>query len=357
AKMHNRQASRQRLIDEDIEAFEASISGRTTMDEGSDLKVLDVITEAPLSMDLPTGEVPITRRHRTIVIEDSKEEETVWGRGRPDSIGNEASSSKTGERSIEFLGGSQDVNEQNFYEMIRVIEGMNAKLTSKDRGLIKWLDIITFYLKNASQNPGPKNSSWNNPMNYIDTLLEASKDWVNTTFDSLGIKREDEGRFPASNRTRYAEDIEDKEKQRTQREDDAVVEDEEMTEAEWQELAVAKQASMVELCEDDLDVASNKEAYVFEDKGYDPDTLEPFPISPELVDGGDLQMKEGGADVVHEAAGSTRGGVETSIIGVTSGRTVDGLVVKGSGSKPSAEGTERIEAEGPVEEEGVTAPI
>ncbi|KAF6137595.1 hypothetical protein GIB67_007453 [Kingdonia uniflora] len=97
--MHNRQASRWRLIDDEIEAFEASISGQAPMDVGSDLEVLDMINEAPLSMVLPVEEVPVMRCPRTIVTEDNEDEET-----RPDSIGNGTSSSKTGERSTEFLG-------------------------------------------------------------------------------------------------------------------------------------------------------------------------------------------------------------------------------------------------------------
>ncbi|KAF6143233.1 hypothetical protein GIB67_039016 [Kingdonia uniflora] len=85
-----RRALRQRLIDEEIEAFEASISGRAPMEEGNDLKVLDVATDVPLAMVLPAGQ---------------------------------------------------------------------------------------------------KNLSWDNPRNYIDALLEASEEWVNYVFRSLGIKR------------------------------------------------------------------------------------------------------------------------------------------------------------------------
>ncbi|KAF6170979.1 hypothetical protein GIB67_014796 [Kingdonia uniflora] len=120
---------------------------------------------------------------------------------------------------------------------------------------------------------------------------------------------------------------------------------------------------MVKLCEDDPDEASKEiKRHIFqvnvklktfiEDKGYDPDTLEPFPVFPELVDGGDLQMKEGEAYDVVEAAGSTGGGVRTSAIGTASGGTVDGLVVEGS-----TEAAEGAGAGGPVEEEGVTTPI
>ncbi|KAF6151281.1 hypothetical protein GIB67_020603 [Kingdonia uniflora] len=90
-----------------------------------------------------------------------------------------------------------------------------------------------------------------------------------------------------------------------------------------------------------------------DDKGYDPDTLEPYPASSELVDGGDLQMKE--ADVIDEATRGTGGGVETFVIGVPSGRTEDGMVVEES--KPSTEAVVGVGVEGPVEEEGVTAPI
>ncbi|KAF6171880.1 hypothetical protein GIB67_011777 [Kingdonia uniflora] len=78
-KMHNHHASRRRPIDEEIEEFKASISGRAPIDEGNDVEVLDVITEAPLSMVLSAKEVAATRRRRTIIIEDSDEEEAVWG--------------------------------------------------------------------------------------------------------------------------------------------------------------------------------------------------------------------------------------------------------------------------------------
>ncbi|KAF6175574.1 hypothetical protein GIB67_005066 [Kingdonia uniflora] len=71
AKMHNRQTSRWRLIDEEIEELKASISGRDPMDKGSDLEVLNVVSEAPLSMVLPTEEFPVMKHRWTIVTEDS----------------------------------------------------------------------------------------------------------------------------------------------------------------------------------------------------------------------------------------------------------------------------------------------
>ncbi|KAF6173948.1 hypothetical protein GIB67_039899 [Kingdonia uniflora] len=276
AKMHNRQPSRRRLVDEEIEAFEASILGRAPTDEGSDLKVLDVITEAPLSMVLSAGEVPIARRRRTILTEDSKEEETVGGRRarRPDSIEDETPSSKTGERSTKFLKGNPVQMNGNFNEMMRVIKGMNAKLSGEGRGLIKWFELLL----PSTRRRRARSQSWNQKA------------------------EEEEGGFPASKRTRYAEAIEEKERQRyfevSKRnrrgrvakeflvcsenaegvkasnasarsgwrcfeieaeagtgEDDAVDKDEKMTEVERQEQAVAKQASMVKLCEDDLNEA------------------------------------------------------------------------------------------------------
>ncbi|KAF6135575.1 hypothetical protein GIB67_015428, partial [Kingdonia uniflora] len=248
----------------------------------------------------------------------------------------------------------------------------------------------------------PKNSSWNNPRNYIETFLEASEDWVNSVFESLGIKRQ---RRKKADSLLRSVPVTLKPSKRKRGE-------------------VGKQALTVELCEDDPDEASKEikrhmfqtEAWVrsfnkaiksvngklrqavksldlsrgtevsllsevkklkqdlgvitdlfderlelqwarlkkfIEDKGYDPDTLKPYPVTPELVDGGDLQMKE--ADVVDEAAGGTGGGVDTSVVGVTSGGTVDGMVIEGL--NPSTEVIVGIGVGGPVDEEGVTAPI
>ncbi|KAF6170783.1 hypothetical protein GIB67_015735 [Kingdonia uniflora] len=80
-KMHTRQASRQRLIEEEINNLEANVSGHAPMDEGSSLEVLDVVSDAPLAMVLPADEIPIMGHRKTVVTEDSEEEEIVCGGG------------------------------------------------------------------------------------------------------------------------------------------------------------------------------------------------------------------------------------------------------------------------------------
>ncbi|KAF6151044.1 hypothetical protein GIB67_010622 [Kingdonia uniflora] len=160
--------------------------------------------------------------------------------------------------------------------------------------------------------------------------------------------------------------------------DDAVDEDEEMMEDERQEHAVAKKASMVELCENDPDEASKEiKRHMFQQteawvrsfykvmksvKGKLRQAVETLDLSrgteASLLSGvkklkQDLEMKE--ADVVDEAAGGTGSGVETSVIRVASGGTVDYMVFEGS--KSSTEAVVGVGAEGPVEEEGVTVPI
>ncbi|KAF6168410.1 hypothetical protein GIB67_004962 [Kingdonia uniflora] len=288
----------------------------------------------------------------------------------------------------------------NFYEMMKVIEGMNVKLAGEGRNLIKWFDIVTFYSRKASQNPGTYHiqchpekpwffdlcstgqgwnkdllivsgnfenededdpykwhhrvyneslgsSTWDNPVNHIDNLLKASEDW------GTG-------------------------------EEDTQEEDEEMTEEDRQEQAVAKKSSMVKLWEDDPDEASKEvKWYMFQqtdawvrtcskamksvkaklrqarenvdlsrgmetslmselavcerekakqkvrlqgqydgeckvtmrlknfidEKGYDPDTLEPYPVSPEFVEAPSSGLVNGRAvGVSNEAAEVADGG-------------------------------------------------
>ncbi|KAF6159348.1 hypothetical protein GIB67_032119 [Kingdonia uniflora] len=79
--MHTHRVSRQRLINEGIEAFEGSITGRTPMDEGSDLVVLDIVTDVPLAMVLPAGRVLMIRCRKMVDYDDSDEEE-IGGRER-----------------------------------------------------------------------------------------------------------------------------------------------------------------------------------------------------------------------------------------------------------------------------------
>ncbi|KAF6168276.1 hypothetical protein GIB67_014511 [Kingdonia uniflora] len=78
-KIRTRQASRIRLIDEEVEENEASISGCAPMDEGSNLEVLDVVTDTLLAVVVPASGVSSTRRHKTVVTEDSNEEEIEGG--------------------------------------------------------------------------------------------------------------------------------------------------------------------------------------------------------------------------------------------------------------------------------------
>ncbi|KAF6141406.1 hypothetical protein GIB67_021222 [Kingdonia uniflora] len=467
--MHNRQASRERLIDEEVEAFKASISGQTPIDEGRDLEVLDVITEAPLSMVLPTEEVLVIRCRRTIVTEDSEVEETVWGkRGVGLTFKSDPGEGIMAYRGqirlrmelplrrlvkevLNFWEAALVQMNGNFYVIMTVIEGMNAKLT------------------------GLRNLSWSNPRNYIDTLLKATEDWVNSVFGSRGIKRQRRKKVDSllrsvpitlkpSKRKRSEGVLKGKKEIRGEKlprnyqqvptqtvkgkghvaseapkvqqskvgqckrcralgEDDVVDEYEEQTEAwvrlfnkamksamgklrqamESQVLSQGPEASLlskVKKLKKDLEVitdsfdgrlelqrewqerewsaklaakerekaeqrANFQRQYdgeckmnvrlkrLIDDKGHDLDTLKPYPDSPKLVDGGDLLMKE--ADVVDEAGGGTGGGVETSIIGVASVRTVDGMVV--GGSNPSTEAVVRVCVGGPMEEEGITAPI
>ncbi|KAF6168241.1 hypothetical protein GIB67_011626 [Kingdonia uniflora] len=68
---------------------------------------------------------------------------------------------------------------------------------------------------------------------------------------------------------------------------------------------------------------------------------------------GECKMKE--TDVVDEAAEGNGGGVDTFVIGMANGGTVDGMVVEGS--KPSTKVVVGVGVGRPVKEECVTAPI
>ncbi|KAF6158370.1 hypothetical protein GIB67_022450 [Kingdonia uniflora] len=119
------------------------------MDEGSNVEMLDVIIEALLSMVLPAEEVSVSRRLKTIVNKNSEEEETfkVTLAGRV--------------LEISYYSNYENVDENDPYKLYHRV-----------------------------YNESPGSSSRANPVNYIDTLLEASKDWVNSFFDSLKIKRQ-----------------------------------------------------------------------------------------------------------------------------------------------------------------------
>ncbi|KAF6156553.1 hypothetical protein GIB67_000018 [Kingdonia uniflora] len=410
-------------------------------------------------MVLPAEEILVTRSRRTIVTEDSEEEEIVWGeRGRGDvrpsgggkgeGVQGDDSGDSTESDRVEGAISARDkirldrlaaklelskvgvylsvarvgltfksdpgegimasrsqirlgielplqrlVKEvlnlwevapvqmyDNFYEMMRDIEGINAKLTGEGRGLIKWFDIITFYSKKASQNSGLKNLSWSNPRNYIDNLLEASEDWVPTKTE-MG-----KGHIAPEAPKVVQSKVSQRKRCRTVGKDDAVVAkqasmddpDEAAKEIKrhmFQQMeawvrsfkkAMMSAKGKLRQAVESLDLSRGTEASLLSkvkklkqdlefinDKGYDPDTLELYPISPKLVEGGDLEMKE--ADVVDEVAGSTGGGVKTFVIGVASGGTGGGMV--GEGTKPSTKSVVGVGAGGPVEEEGVTVPI
>ncbi|KAF6165287.1 hypothetical protein GIB67_042703 [Kingdonia uniflora] len=273
--MHTRQASRQRRIDEEIEAFEGSISGRTPMDKGSDLEVLDIVVGASLSMVLPSGEIPITRCRRMVVTEDSEEEEIVW----------------------------------------------------RERG---------------EGNLGPSGGE---------------KSWYQEA-------EEEEDGFPALKCTSYAETIEEKE--RALGKDDAEDEDEEMTEAERQEHAVAKRASMVELCKDDLDEASKEMKRtmfqrdldlitnsVDERLGHQQSKQERVwvaKLATKEREKAEQKIQEGDADVVDGADGGTGGGVEVPATKAINIGPVDDVVADGAGSKLLTRGTESAGIVGPMGE-------
>ncbi|KAF6134537.1 hypothetical protein GIB67_028558, partial [Kingdonia uniflora] len=221
------------LIDEEIKAFEACISGRALLDEGSDLEVLDVVTDPHLSMVLPVGEVSITRRRRTEVSEDS-----------------------------------------------------------------------------------PKNLTWNNPRNYIDTMLEASEDRVELCEDdpdeaSKEMKRsmfqmntwtKSYNKAIKSAKGRLRQAIESLDHARGI--EASLVSEERV----WVAKLAAKEREKVELkvsyqAQFDNECKVTVKLKEFVEKGYNPDTLEPFPVSPELVVEDDLQIQEGDADVIGGADG------------------------------------------------------
>ncbi|KAF6151045.1 hypothetical protein GIB67_010623 [Kingdonia uniflora] len=249
-KMHNRRASRQKLVDERVDEVEANTSGRDPMGEDSDLEVLDVVTEALLSMILPTEDIPVTRCQRTIVTKDSDEEEIIWGKGcyvgpsgggegeklqGGDSEDSAESDEAEGAASakdwimldrfagklelsmelplrrlakevLNFLGVAPVQMNGNFYEMMRVIEGMNMKLAGEGRG--------------------PKCSSGNNSVNYIDTLLKTSEDWVSAQVEK------GKGRVaPDAPKVQQSKVIQRK-RRKILGEDDTMEKDEEMMEAE-----------------------------------------------------------------------------------------------------------------------------
>ncbi|KAF6145196.1 hypothetical protein GIB67_041391 [Kingdonia uniflora] len=130
----------------------------------------------------------------------------------------------------------------NFYEMMKVVEGMNVELRHQRRGLIEWIDIISFYLKKANKkvdtyhiqyhadkprlfdlystgrgwdtdldavrgnyvnvegedayklqhkiyNPKPGMRNLQNPQRYIDDLIDSDEEWIKW----LSKKRGDEG--------------------------------------------------------------------------------------------------------------------------------------------------------------------
>ncbi|KAF6161427.1 hypothetical protein GIB67_009306 [Kingdonia uniflora] len=93
------------------------------------------------------------------------------------------------------------------------------------------------------------------------------------------------------------------------------------------------------------------------EKRCNPNTLKPFPVSPELVTGDDLQMQEGDADVIGGVDGGTGGGVEAPVIEAIGVGTVNGVIVDGAGSKLSTRGFESVGVVGLVGEKDAALPI
>ncbi|KAF6158099.1 hypothetical protein GIB67_014893 [Kingdonia uniflora] len=165
--MRTRQSSRLRQIDEEIEVNETSVSDHGSRGESSDAEVLDIVIDVPLAMVVPEGGALCMRHHKARVTGESDREEIEGGDGRG-YVGVElivlgfeyTFKDIRREGFMEFRGqiwlGMQLplrrlVKEVlnfwevapcqmniNFYEMMRVIEGMNVELKRKKRGLIKW---------------------------------------------------------------------------------------------------------------------------------------------------------------------------------------------------------------------------
>ncbi|KAF6166783.1 hypothetical protein GIB67_005659 [Kingdonia uniflora] len=78
-KMRTCRSSRLRLIDEEIEEYEASVSGRAPMEEGSDVEELIITADVPLAVVILEIGVSSSSRHNTVVTEDNDEEEMEGG--------------------------------------------------------------------------------------------------------------------------------------------------------------------------------------------------------------------------------------------------------------------------------------
>ncbi|KAF6145553.1 hypothetical protein GIB67_037586 [Kingdonia uniflora] len=371
----------QRLIDEEVEENEASISGRASMDKGSDLEVLDVVTDPPLTAVVPAGGVLTSRGRKTVVTEGS-DEQYIGGGERNE--GNPGPS-----------GAKMDEVEQSD-------QSGDSTESDKAQGSISTVDKMK---QDQFATKLELSKVEENLRNYIGAFLDSREEWVNSIFEFLGIKRKrkkktdslvrnepitpkptkkrrgeggskvsnDMGENDLTRTVQYVRKAKRALKQatpvpevasdasrlrrrqhkrhRAHGEDDAADEDEEMTEAERQDQAITKIASMAKLCDADPDEALKKmkktiyqaqfdgECRVIvrlkkfiEYKGYDPDTLEPFPAIPELVAGDTLQMKEGEADAADIADGGAGDGVEASVIEATSIGIVTDVADDGAGS-------------------------
>ncbi|KAF6176846.1 hypothetical protein GIB67_026533 [Kingdonia uniflora] len=405
SKMYNHQASRRRMIDEEIEEFEASISGRAPMDEGSDVEVLDVVTEVPLSMVLPAEEVPVSGRRRTIVMKRKQYGGIgvrrvllgiIWKRKKkkdsllrgvpatpklPKKKRNEGVSKGQNEirgeelsRNYQFVPRSRRGSKQA--APVPEVTGDASKLrprpvatqTEKGKGRVapesskvqkskvgqrKMRKAVMVELGEDDPEEASKEikkhmfqtNVWvqtcNKAMKSVKTKLQQAKENLNYSRGkeaSLVFKvrklNQDLGMLADS----YDERLE---LQRSR------------LEREWppklaaREREKAKQKVNFQRQYDGKSKVNVRLKNIIDDKGYDPETLQPYPVCPELDEGDELWMKEGEVNIVEDAVRSTGGTADISLIGAPISRTVDGLAVEGSNEAVG----------GSAEEEGVTATV
>ncbi|KAF6134563.1 hypothetical protein GIB67_022303 [Kingdonia uniflora] len=328
-EIRTRRSLRLRLIDEEIEENDPSVSGRALVDESNDLEELEITTDAPLTVVVPEVAASSKSYRKARVTEERNGEMVRGERNGPEgsvepsgderedggqSVDSESSTdlgeaaglvsakeklrldrfaaklelSKVGvvlyamgsrytfksqpqEGFMAFRGqiwlGMQlplrrlvkevlnfwevalcQMNEI-FYEMIRVVKGMNVELRCEGRGLIEWYDIVSFYSRKANQK-GQQVPKQAGPVHEVarDASRQASKQTLAQVDKGMGKV------FPESLKVHQPKGPQWK-RRKVLGEDHAEDVDKELIEAELEDQARAMATSMATLCGTDLDRA------------------------------------------------------------------------------------------------------
>ncbi|KAF6174385.1 hypothetical protein GIB67_034142 [Kingdonia uniflora] len=225
-KMHTRRASRLRLIDEEVEENEASVSGRALMDEGSDIEELVIAKNIPLAVVVPETGGSNSGRRKIVVTEGGKRGEGEQSDRDEDSTESDEATGSVPDREkqrldrfvakhglskvgvILYSAGSEYSFKSKPREGIMAYRGqIRLGMQLPFRRLVK--EVLNFWeiapvqmnrnfyemMKEGESEcghkphpvPCPQNRTWANPRDYIDALID-SDEWVNSVFKSLGIK-------------------------------------------------------------------------------------------------------------------------------------------------------------------------